>query len=276
MTESPATPTNAYNVSIRELVIALTLFVLTLVSAWWTVSLEFAIGLLIILTCHEMGHYVTARHYRVSVSLPYFIPFPYLSPFGTMGAVIKMRSVLRSRRVLFDIGIAGPLAGIPPALAATAWGLQHSTLVPEADILDGQLEYGRSLLWMLMERWTFGPIPDGVTVMCDSWALAGWTGLFVTALNLLPVGQLDGGHVLFGIFGRRGNRISWMILAALVVLGAFYPGWWFLVLLLFVTRIRKPAQTFDSTPLGPVRIFLGAFVLLFFVLTFIPKPIQLP
>jgi len=159
-------------------------------------ALAYTGALMAILLSHEFGHYIAARIHKVDASLPYFIPLPVISPFGTMGAVIRMRSVIPTRRALLDIGASGPLAGLAVAVPLYAWGVAHSQLVA-VDGSDGDVvQLGGSLLLRLLDR-TFAPV-----------AFAGWAGMFVTMINLLPVGQLDGGHVAFSLFGPRQNRVA--------------------------------------------------------------------
>jgi membrane-associated protease RseP (regulator of RpoE activity) len=166
---------------------------------------QFTSTLLAILLAHEFGHFVAARRHRVDASLPYFIPLPLLSPFGTMGAVIRMRSVIPTRRALLDIGAAGPLAGLALALPLYAWGAAHSRVMP----FDGQgAELGDSLLLRLIDGYVAPPVPAGMALFLSPVANAGWAGLFVTMINLLPVGQLDGGHVAYALFGPRQNRLA--------------------------------------------------------------------
>ena len=187
---------------------------------------QFTGALLSILLSHEFGHFIAARIHKVDASLPYFIPLPFLSPFGTMGAVIRMRSVIPTRRALLDIGAAGPLAGLALALPLYAWGVSHSRVVPLGALGDQGLELGGSLLLRTFDR-VFGPtVPDGMDLLLSPVAFAAWTGMFVTMINLLPVGQLDGGHVAFALFGPRQNRIAqWVHRSMLVVffvsLGSF-------------------------------------------------------
>lgn len=166
---------------------------------------EFMAALLAILLAHEFGHYVAARLHRVDASLPYFIPLPLLSPFGTMGAVIRMRSPIPSRRALLDIGAAGPLAGLALAIPLYAWGTAHSALVAVGGE-GGQL--GTSLLLQWLDR-TFAPaVPEGMDLELSPVAYAAWAGMFVTMINLLPAGQLDGAHVSYALFGPRQNQIA--------------------------------------------------------------------
>jgi membrane-associated protease RseP (regulator of RpoE activity) len=173
-----------------------------------THALEYAASLLAILLAHEFGHYIAARIHRVDASLPFFIPLPLLSPFGTMGAIIRMRSVIPTRRALLDIGASGPLAGLAVAVPLYAWGVAHSSVVP----LDGSggagIQLGNSLLLRLIDHFFAPPVPDGMDVLLSPVAFAGWAGMFVTMINLLPASQLDAGHVAFSLFGPRQNRIA--------------------------------------------------------------------
>ena len=181
---------------------------------------QFAGTLLTILVAHELGHYVAARIHRVDASLPFFIPMPLLSPFGTMGAVIRMRGTIPTRRALLDIGAAGPLAGLVFAIPLYAWGAAHSTVVPiPADGTAAQL--GDSILLRILDS-TFAPArPAGMDLELGPVAFGAWGGMFVTMINLLPVGQLDGGHVAYALFGPRQDRLARFIHRTLLV---FFVG----------------------------------------------------
>lgn len=168
-------------------------------------ALQYTAALLTILLAHEFGHYIAARIHKVDASLPFFIPLP-LPPFGTMGAVIRMRSVIPTRRALLDIGASGPLAGLALAIPLYAWGVAHSRIVA----LDGteEAELGGSLLVRALDHLFAPPVPEGMDVLLSPVAFAGWVGMFVTMMNLIPVSQLDAGHVAFSLFGPRQNRIA--------------------------------------------------------------------
>jgi membrane-associated protease RseP (regulator of RpoE activity) len=187
---------------------------------------QFTAALLGILLAHEFGHYIAARIHKVDASLPFFIPLPLVSPFGTMGAVIRMRSVIPTRRALLDIGASGPLAGLAVAIPLYAWGAAHSTVVPLDTLGDQGIQLGSSLLLRLMDH-VFAPAtPQGTDLVLSPVAFAAWAGMFVTMINLIPVGQLDGGHVAFALFGPRQNRIAqWvhrsMLAFFFVSLGSF-------------------------------------------------------
>jgi Zn-dependent protease len=185
----------------------------------WVHGAEFAGALLLILLAHELGHYVAARIHKVESSLPYFIPLPILSPFGTMGAVIRMRGKVPSRRALLDIGAAGPLAGLVFAIPMYAWGTRHSKVVP----LDPTFTInGESILTRLLDA-VFGPhLAAGEVQLASPLLFAAWAGFFVTMLNLIPIGQLDGGHVAFALLGRKQDRASVVVHRSL--LAFFFVG----------------------------------------------------
>jgi Zn-dependent protease len=176
---------------------------------------QFAGTLLTILVAHELGHYIAARIHRVDASLPFFIPMPILSPFGTMGAVIRMRGVIPTRSALLDIGASGPLAGLAFALPLYAWGVAHSHAIP-ADP-EHLWELGESVMIKAFDR-VFAPsAPDGMTLVYSPVAFGAWGGLFVTMINLLPVGQLDGGHVAYALFGPKQDRYARFVHRAMLV-----------------------------------------------------------
>jgi membrane-associated protease RseP (regulator of RpoE activity) len=238
-------------------------------------GLPFAISLLAILAAHELGHYFMARHLGAPVSLPYFIPMP-LGPFGTLGAVINMPAPARNRRQLLMIGMAGPLAGLAVAIPVLLYGLSLSEVVPLPD--GGYTMEGNSILYSLLKYITFGQwLPsNGVDVFINEIAFAGWAGLLVTALNLIPAGQLDGGHVLYALFGERGARVVYLVvLGALVFLSARWPGWllWLALLFLF-GRLRMPPLD-DVTELREGQRVLAALMLVLFAVVFTPAPLVL-
>ena len=252
----------------------------------------FAVTLLIILTAHEFGHYFAARYHKVAVSLPFFLPLPI--GFGTLGAFIRMREPIPDQRKLFDIGVAGPLAGLILAVPLLFIGLSTSPMtVPEP--VDGALLEGNSILYYTAKIAVFGkPLPNAITgedVLMNRVTFAAWIGLLVTALNLLPVGQLDGGHTVFALFGRRARFINMAtigLMAVLAVLGlpqlqSTYPvlldigfnGWFlWLGLIIFVIGPFHPPALDDVTRLDSRRRMLGYFVILVFILTFVPVPLR--
>jgi membrane-associated protease RseP (regulator of RpoE activity) len=267
-------------------------------------GLAFAGSLLAILLAHEFGHYLAARYHRSAVTLPYFIPFPF-SPFGTMGAFIQLKEPPKNKRILLDIGIAGPLAGLFVALPLVFIGLSLSQIDKIPVILSPgqaiQLE-GNSLLYLLMKYIVFGewlpaptnfagvspliywvryfftgqPVPYGaVDVILHPVAWAGWAGLLITALNLIPAGQLDGGHVLYTLLGKKARIFLPFILIALIILGTVWSGWWLWAFLIFLLG-RSFAEPLDQiTPLDTRRQAVAIFGLLIFVLVFTPIPLSL-
>ena len=182
---------------------------------------SYALPLMGILLTHEFGHWLAARAHDVPASLPYFLPLPWLSPFGTMGAIIAMRGRITTRKALLDIGAAGPLAGLVVALPVLVIGLRTSPIAPTT--LHGVQE-GQSLLYAIVKRLVVGPIPDGSDVFLSPTAFAGWCGLFITALNLLPIGQLDGGHLAYALFGPKQHRYARWVHRGM--LGAFALNAW--------------------------------------------------
>ncbi len=265
-------PTQAWH-SPKQIVLAALLFLLTAGSTYITWGPAYSLGILLILLSHEMGHYFMCRRYGLLATLPFFIPFPLISPFGTLGAVILMRRVSADRRVLFDIGIAGPLAGIVPAVAVLAWGLARSEVVMEFPPDLPGLRLGSSLLYAGLRSLVLTDLPEGAKVMLHPAAYAGWAGLFVTALNLIPVGQLDGGHVVRGLLGRRAKFVFVPVMAGLVGLALYNPLWWaFVILLLLILLRRRMPPVDDTRPLGAGRIALGILALVIFVLCFTPRP----
>jgi membrane-associated protease RseP (regulator of RpoE activity) len=188
----------------------------------WRVYLngwKFAVPLLSILVVHEFGHYIAARIHKVDASLPYFLPLPGVSPLGTLGAVIAMRGRIRSRDALLDIGASGPLAGLLVAVPVLVIGLTLSPVSPQT--AGGYIQEGQSLLYLALKRLVVGPIPDGHDVHLHPTAFAGWAGLLVTMINLLPWGQLDGGHVAYALFGARQNRFARVFRFSLLALFAY-------------------------------------------------------
>ena len=240
-------------------------------------GVPFAFTLLAILGTHEFGHYFTARAHGASVSLPYFIPAPPpIFLFGTMGAVIRMRSPARDRNSLFDIAVAGPLAGLVVAVPALLLGLSWSRVgmvLPE----HSGLTFGDSLLMRALTWLVFGSIPPGMDVFVHPVALAGWVGLFVTALNLFPVGQLDGGRIAYALFGPWHRQVSIATFVGLMALGAvFHSANWivFAGLILLLMGFHHPPPLDDLTPLSRRRYVLGVFCLILLILLIPPVPIS--
>jgi membrane-associated protease RseP (regulator of RpoE activity) len=236
-------------------------------------GIPFSFTLMTILLVHEMGHYLTARRHGVAVTLPYFIPMP-ISFIGTMGAFIRIRQQIPTKRALIDIGASGPLAGFVVAIVAVAVGLPLSEPVATgAENLSGGLKLGDSLVFLGLVKLFGAPMPEGTDLMLHPAAFAGWVGLFVTCLNLLPVGQLDGGHVAYAVWGRRQRLISRGVVGALVVAGVFgWKGWLVWGGLIFLLGTGHPPTMDEYRPLDPTRRRLGWLSLVVFVLTFTPTP----
>ncbi len=230
----------------------------------------YALSLMLILGAHELGHYFAARRHGHSVSLPYFIPLPLIG-LGTMGAVIRSREPMRNRKVLIDIGAAGPLAGMAFAVPILVIGLITSDVEL---ITSGGFREGNSLLYALLKILALGQFYPTATqdVVINQMAFAGWLGLFVTALNLIPVGQLDGGHVMYSLFGQQARRIYYPVLVGMVVLALISQMWliWVIILML-IGRLYAPPLD-DITPLDPRRRVMALLTLAIFVLVFVPVP----
>jgi membrane-associated protease RseP (regulator of RpoE activity) len=293
----------------------------------WTLILNlwqgwpFAVSLLSILLAHEFGHYFAGRYHKTDVSLPYFIPFP-ASLLGTMGAFINMKERPRNTRILLDIGVAGPLAGLIVAIPVLIIGLNLSkpdtllntrytrqsgqaAICPDATIVgnsytcpsDNLLE-GNSVLYMGLKYvikgellpapaemngsavfywlrffFTGNPLPiGGRDIMLDPVAMAGWAGILVTFLNLIPAGQLDGGHILYALFGRKARKLLFFILIPMLALGFIWSGWWLWAGLIFFLG-RSQAEPLDQiTQLDPNRKLLAGFMLVIFLLVLTPVP----
>jgi len=268
-------------------------------------GLPFAVSLIAILAAHEFGHYLAGRYHGVHVTLPYFIPFPF-GLFGTLGAFINMKESPKNRRVLLDIGIAGPLAGLAVAIPVLLLGLMLSKVQPLAfppppgsaftlegnsviylvskflvfgKLLPAPLTYGgvSPLFYWIQFFFTGMPIPaGGLDVMLHPVAWAGWAGLLVTAMNLIPVGQLDGGHVMYVLFGSKRMKVVLpIILGILILLGLAWNGWWIWAFLIYFVG-RSYAEPLDQiTPLDGRRKILAIIALVAFILTFTPVPLSI-
>ncbi|MDX1437610.1 MAG: site-2 protease family protein, partial [Anaerolineales bacterium] len=267
-------------------------------------GIPFAVGLLSILLAHEFGHYLAGRYHGAQVTLPYFIPFP-LSILGTMGAFIQLKSPTKNKKALFDLGAAGPLAGLAVAIPVLLIGLSLSELdrIPLfarpgegftiegnsalylaakylifGELLPAPLTYAQTdpLLFWVRYFFTGNPTPFGATdVIIHPLAWAGWAGLLVTAINLIPAGQLDGGHIIYTLFGRKRARAIWpLVIGALLVLGFVWPWWWLWAGLIFVLG-RFYAEPMDQiTPLNRRRKLLALLSILIFFLVFTPVPLR--
>ncbi len=238
----------------------------------WRQGVSFALPLLLILLFHEFGHFLVSRRNHMATSPPYFIPMP-LSIFGTLGAVIVMRKPARNRKQLFQMAVAGPLAGLVLAIPLLFYGLflsQVATLPPPPYLLEGN-----SLFYLAAKWLVFGRIlpSGGMDVMLHNMAFAAWVGLFITGLNLIPAGQLDGGHISYTLFGPKAKWVSWAMLAFFVVLSTQYAGWLLWTLLIFFLGRVYAVPMDDLTPLPRPYKMLGYGMLLLLILLFVPVPI---
>lgn len=232
-------------------------------------GIPFSFALMGILLAHELGHYLIAKKHGLNVTLPYFIPAP--SFIGTFGAFIKIRSPVRDRRMLLDVGAAGPLVGVVVSIPFLILGLWLS----EVKMVQGQMgtNLGSSLFLSLLSWVIIGPVPEGYDIVLHPVGFAGWIGLLVTSLNLLPIGQLDGGHVAYALLGEKQNRISKFVFIAILGIGIFgWQGWLLWGLLLAIMGFRHPPLVDWWVPLDFKRKIIGWLAVVIFILTFIPVP----
>lgn len=238
----------------------------------------FALSILAILTAHEMGHYLVSRRHGLDVTLPFFLPgLPFPPPLpGTFGALIRIRSPILDKRALLDVGCSGPLMGLVVIVPVLVIGLLLSPVTGPPPHAHGGIELGEPLLFKLLCRLTLGPLGPNDHVLIHPVAYAGWLGLLITALNLLPVGQLDGGHVMYALFPGWHRRISLTCVGALVVFGILtWQGWLLWAVLLTVLGTRHPPPYYDWIPLDRRRRALGVLTIVVFLLTFTPMPFNL-
>lgn len=232
--------------------------------------------ILAILGCHELGHYAACRYYDVDASLPFFLPAP-LPLTGTLGAFIRIREPIPTKRMLFDIGIAGPVAGFVVAVPALFVGLAMSRVVELPAQFTG-VELGEPLLFKLASAILWGSPPEGYSINLHPMAFAAWFGLLATALNLFPIGQLDGGHISYAVFGRRSSYVTvGMILVAVALtwVSSSWLVWTVLMLMMLFMFGRHHPRTFDEhEPLDRARLVLAVVALVMFVLCFTPAPIE--
>ena len=237
-----------------------------------TLSILYSVVLLVILLGHELGHYLACRRYRIDATLPYFVPAPTL--IGTLGAFIKIKSPITRKRQLFDIGAAGPLTGFVLALPALVVGLSLSKIAPLPQG-EGALVFGEPLIFKLIAGFLFAVIPPGHVILPHPVAFAGWVGVLVTAFNLFPMGQLDGGHIFFAMFGRKAMIVAKVFLGAFVVMGVFFwVGWFVWALLILLLGLKHPRVADEDVPLSPGRKAVGVLIVLIFAISFIPAPIK--
>ncbi len=267
----------------------------------WLSGLPMMLTMMVILLAHEFGHYFAARSHKIAVTLPYFIPLPVISPVGTLGAFIRLRAPFKTRNQLFDIGVAGPLGGLIFAIPLTFWGVAGSP-VNELTRNEGSVLEGNSIFYLAVKYLVHGqllpnfdqytdlpflqefllllagiiPTGGGTDILINSVAFAAWFGLFVTAMNLLPVGQLDGGHVIYCLLGDKARWLGIGLVGAMLLAGIFWwPGWllW-AMLVFFVIGPGHPPPLNDLVTLGTSRKILAYVVVILFIILFMPNPLQ--
>jgi membrane-associated protease RseP (regulator of RpoE activity) len=263
------------------------LFVLTAVSVYLCGGPLLVVGLMSILFAHEMGHYLACRYYGVDATLPFFIPGLWLPlagwfgwvpiPFvGTFGAVIRIKSPIPHRKALFDIGIAGPLAGFVVCVPVLVLGVLEGQWAPITNGGEGPGYFGEPLLFQWAVRFILGPAPEGMTLSIGPLGLAAWFGLFVTALNLMPVGQLDGGHVTYALWPRYARYVSRAGLIVCLALLYFRPEWLLWTILLWLLGRRPhPPTTYNALPVDRGRLIVGLLGFVILAVCFTPDPILL-
>jgi membrane-associated protease RseP (regulator of RpoE activity) len=239
------------------------------------IGLTFSGTAMSILFAHEMGHYIACRRYGIACTLPYFLPVPL--NFGTFGAFIKIKAPIRTKRELFDVGVAGPLAGFAVLIPFLLYGAAHSQLVPlpHPGTASGAevLAPGRSLAMLLAVRLFHGPLRPGMYLNLHPMALGAWLGLLATSLNLLPLGQLDGGHILYSVTGRWQRRLAIPLWLGLALLGWLWQGWILWTVIVLVIGLYHPPVWDEREPLDPKRRAIALLALLIFLLSFTPVPI---
>lgn len=241
-------------------------------------GLQFALAAMFILLAHELGHYVACRRYGLPATLPYFLPAPM--GLGTLGAFIRIRAPLRDKRELFDVGAAGPFAGFIALLPFMVLGIAKSTPAALAVTRDPNQAVaqiwlpGTGLLWELVVRLLHGPLPEGMILNLHPFALAAWLGLFATMLNLLPLGQLDGGHILYAAVGPLQRRLAWPLWIGLCALGFYWPGFLIWSVVTLMVGVRHPPVVDEAAPLDTRRRWLAWASLLLFILCFMPVPLR--
>jgi membrane-associated protease RseP (regulator of RpoE activity) len=251
------------------------------VSAWSLIAhgLWYSSTILAILGCHELGHYLACRYYDVDASLPFFLPVPVLMT-GTLGAFIRIREPIPHKRMLFDIGIAGPIAGFLVAVPTLFIGIAMSHVVRLPDPLPPMtFELGEPLLYKLASWAFWGAQPDGYTLNMHPMAFAAWFGLLATALNLFPIGQLDGGHISYAVLGPRSTYVTFLMIGVAIALAAFFSSSWVVwtgltVVMLFMFGPRHPRVSDEHVPLDRTRLILAVLAVVMFILCFTPAPIQ--
>ncbi len=248
-------------------------FALLFLSEW-----PYSLTLILILLGHEMGHYIPARFYGVRASLPYFIPFP-LGPIGTMGAVIQIKEPIPNKKALFDIGIGGPFVSLILSVIAWIIGISMSDLIPldKNFNLDQYMIFGESLFTFYSNQWILGPFdPQMMDVNIHPLARAAWVGLLITAINLLPFGQLDGGHIIYALFGEKYRYwIHWLFTAFIILALVHFTWLLWAFLIYYLLKVEHPFIKDDPNGLGKIRKIFGYFMLLTLIFIFVPRPIMM-
>ncbi len=238
-------------------------------------GIEFTLALISILLVHEMGHFIAGRRRGIITSWPYFIPAPNL--IGTFGALIKSKSPFWNRRDLIEVGAWGPVAGWIVALVWLIYGLSNSIMLPASMVGIGQLTFtleGESILIKTMVPILIGSAQPGDVYLFTEAAFAAWVGLLVTALNMLPMGQFDGGHVAYGLLGKRQKKLAWFVFGGLILLGFQSVIWWIFAAFGFISKLAHPPTLNDRRPPGRQALILGYVAILIFLLSFTPVPFR--
>jgi len=234
-------------------------------------GLPYSLSLMAILLVHELGHFMACRRHHIRATWPYFIPAPTL--VGTFGAFIKIQSPFPSKKALFDVGVAGPVAGFFVALPIIAIGIHHSRII-EAQTLEAGITLGEPLVFQLFTLLVKGPLPADQDILIHPIAFAGWFGLLATAFNLFPIGQLDGGHILYSLLGKKSRHVALAAIAAIVLLGIFFwQGWLFWALIVTFIGLRHP-PIYEDEVIDRRRKVWAAVALIIFILSFTPAPIS--
>lgn len=251
------------------------LFVLTCFSTYLAGGVVYSVCLMTILTFHELGHFLQSLRYGVRTSLPYFLPMPFLGPIGTLGAVIRMDGQIPNRKALFDIGISGPLAGLVPTLIFCYYGMQMSRVVPLHSV-DGTI-FGDPLVLQWIQYIVFGSLPPDLIVVTHPMAFAGWVGLLITSINLMPLSQLDGGHIFYAIAGNKARTFASLIFLCLLGMVVIFQKWQWMLMLLLIwwIGVEHPPTADDTVSLDGPRKLLGCGTLAFLLIGFTPDPIVL-
>ena len=274
----PAFSGPRFPINFKTVAIFLGLFCATVLTTWMVGGPWYSLGLMLILGTHEFGHYWACRKNNVNSSLPNFIPvppIPYFLNIGTMGAFIMIKEPIPNRKALMEIGASGPIAGFIVAVPILIVGLLNSQVTLESSVEGPNLFFGSSLMLWAMTEVVLGvnPIVTDVTISLHPLAYAGWLGMFFTALNLLPLGQLDGGHVVYSLFTRKHALVvARLFFIVLIILGFHWAGWWVWAGLVFILGLRHPPVLDEFIPLEPKHRAIGYASLLILILTFVPVP----